>query len=297
MLTRTPAEILRRVHKIEIHSRSKVSEAFSGEYHSSFKGQGLEFSELREYQSGDNYRNIDWNVSARLGTPYVKLFTETRELNVVFLVDVSASLGFGTKVMLKKEKQAELVALLAFSALSNNDKVGMIMFSSALEKYLPPRKGRNRALQMLRDILYYEPQDQRTNLAAAFEYANLILKKRSIIFVLSDFADQGFVDSLAILAGRHDVVALQILDQAELALPKAGILNLYDPETGFTMYVNSSDPFLRRNYKAYMENMQKNLNKELIKAKVDHLCFCGSDEVSPILREFFQKRKRIRNIR
>ena len=295
MLTRTPAEILRRIHKIEIHSRSKVSEAFSGEYHSSFKGQGLEFSELREYQSGDSYRNIDWNVSARLGSPYVKLFVETRELNVVFLVDVSASLGFGTKVMLKKEKQAELVALLAFSALSNNDKVGMIMFSDALEKYLPPRKGRNRALQMLRDILYYEPRNTRTNLAAAFEYANLILKKRSIIFVLSDFADKNFVDSLAILAGRHDVVALQVLDAAEQQLPPAGILNLYDPETGFNLYVNSSDPALRKRYRAHFDSMQNTLNKELKKAKVDHLCFWASDEVSPILREFFQRRKRMRN--
>lgn len=296
MLTRTPAEILRRIHKIEIHSRRKVSEAFSGEYHSSFKGQGLEFSELREYQYGDCHRNIDWNVSARLGSPYVRLYVETRELNVVFLVDVSASLGFGTRMMLKKEKQAELVALLAFSALSNNDKVGMIMFSDVPEKYLPPRKGRNRALQMLRDILYYNPSSTRTNLAAAFEYANLILKKRSIIFVLSDFADKDFIDSLAILARRHDVVALQVLDEAERQLPKAGILNLYDPETGFTMYVNSSDPFLRSKYKAHFDAEQQALGKELKRAKVDHLCFVASDEVSHILRAFFQKRKRMRSI-
>lgn len=295
MLTRTPAEILRRIHKIEIHSRRKVSEAFSGEYHSSFKGQGLEFSELREYQYGDCHRNIDWNVSARLGSPYVKLYVETRELNVVFLVDVSASLSFGTRVMLKKEKQAELVALLAFSALSNNDKVGMIMFSDLPEKYLPPRKGRNRALQMLRDILYYKPQNTRTNLAAAFEYANLILKKRSIIFVLSDFADKDFIDPLAILARRHDVVALQVLDEAERQLPKAGILNLYDPETGFAMHVNSSDPFLRSRYKASFDAEQKALSKELKRAKIDHLCFYPSDEVSHILRDFFQKRKRMRS--
>ena len=224
----------------------------------------------------------------------MKLYVETRELNVVFLVDVSASLNFGTRVMLKKEKQAELVALLAFSALSNNDKVGMIMFSDVLEKYLPPRKGRNRALQMLRDILYNKPQSTRTNLAAAFDYANLILKKRSIIFVLSDFADQDFMDSLAILARRHDVVALQILDEAERQLPNAGILNLYDPETGFTMYVNSSDPVLRKRYKSQFDAGQTQLSKELKRAKVDHLCFYPSDEASRILREFFQKRKRMR---
>jgi len=292
MLTQTPADILRRVRKIEIHSRTKVSEVFRGEYHSSFKGQGLEFAEVREYQPGDSYRSIDWNVSARLGSPYVKLFKETRELNVIFLVDVSASQDFGTRVMLKKEKLAELVALLSFSALSNNDKVGMIMYSSVLEKYLPARKGRNRALEMLRDILYLEPKDKLTNLGAAFRYADLMLKKRSVIFVLSDFLDQDFLEPLRILARRHDVIAMQVLDAAELELPKAGVLNFYDPETGLDLYVNSSDPSLRRLYEKQTQVSQLKLKEELTKARVDHLLFTARDDVTSTLRAFFERRKR-----
>lgn len=293
MLTQTPADILRRVRKIEIHTRTKVSEVFRGEYHSSFKGQGLEFSEVREYQPGDSYRSIDWNVSARLGYPYVKLFKETRELNVVFLVDVSASQDFGTRLMLKREKVAELVALLSFSALSNNDKVGMIMYSSLLEKYLPPRKGRNRALEMLRDILYLEPKDKRTNLAGAFRYADLMLKKRSVIFVLSDFLDKDFQDSLKMLARKHDVIALQVLDKAELSLPKAGVLNCYDPETGLDLYVNTSDPALRELYEKQAHLQQQKLKEELAKAKVDHLLFTAADDVTATLRDFFERRKRL----
>ncbi|MDP2172444.1 MAG: DUF58 domain-containing protein, partial [Candidatus Cloacimonadaceae bacterium] len=184
MLTQTPADIIKRIRKIEIRTKNIVREIFRGEYHSSFKGQGLEFAEVREYQAGDNYRDIDWNVSARLGLPYIKKYQETRELNIVFVVDVSASQDFGTRVMLKKERLAEIVAVLSFSALSNDDKVGLIMYSSEPEKYLPPRKGRNKALEILRDILYLEPKHLRTSLAGAFDYASRILKKRSVVFIL-----------------------------------------------------------------------------------------------------------------
>lgn len=292
MLTQTPSDILRRIRKIEIHTRTKVSEAFRGEYHSSFRGQGLEFSEVREYQPGDNYRSIDWNVSARLGSPYVKLFKEERELNVIFILDVSASQDFGTRLMLKKEKMAELVALLSFSALSNNDKVGMIMYSSVLEKFLPAKKGRNRALEMLRDILYLKPKESQTNLNAAFRYADLVLKKRSVVFVISDFLDQNYIEPLRMLARRHDVIALQVLDTAEIELPKAGVLSCVDPETGMELYVNTYNPFLRRLYAQNAQNAQIRLKEELQKARADHLLFEAGDDSTRILRDFFVSRKR-----
>lgn len=292
MLTQTPSDILRRIRKIEIQTRNLVSEVFRGEYHSSFKGQGLEFSEVREYQPGDSYRSIDWNVSARLGYPYVKLYRETRELNIMFIVDISASQDFGTRSMLKKERLGEIVALLSFSALSNNDKVGMIMYSGQLEKYLPPRKGRNRALEILRDILYLEPKSKRTSLAGAFEYANLILKKRSVVFILSDFLDENYEKPLRILARKHDVIALQILDEAELALPRAGVLHFSDPETGMSMHVNTSDPVLRKSYEVHVRNAQRDLIHNLHQMHADHILLDGKKPNVDILRDFFERRKR-----
>jgi uncharacterized protein (DUF58 family) len=292
MLTTTPAEILRRIRKIEILTRNSVSEIFRGEYHSSFKGQGLEFAEVREYQPGDSFRSVDWNVSARLGYPYVKLYKETRELNILFIVDISASQDFGTREMLKKERVAELVALLSFSAVSNNDKIGMVMFSSRLEKYLPPRKGRNRALELLRDILYLEPVERRTDLASAFEYASLVLKKRSVVFILSDFQDSNYEKKLRYLASKHDVIALQVLDSSELELPKAGVLGLVDPETGHSMYVNTSDPTLRKAYAASVKSQREKLAESFRQMRVDHLLITSTDSSVKIMRDFFERRKR-----
>ncbi len=297
MPTRTPAEILAQIQKIEIRTRNVVSEIFSGEYHSSFKGQGLEFAEVREYQSGDNYRDIDWNVSARLGMPYVKKYQETRELNVFFIVDSSASQNFGTRVMLKKERLAEIIALLSFSALSNNDKVGMIMWSSQLEKYLPARKGRNKALEILRDVLYLEPKHPGTSLTGAFTFANLILKKRSVVFILSDFLDENYRKPLQLLAQKHDVIAVQVLDEAELELPSAGVLNLYDPETGATLYFNSSQAAFRQAYNMVVQRQQAELAKNLRDLKVDHLLIRGTDSHVDLLRDFFERRRQRRRER
>lgn len=291
MPTRTPADILSRIRKIEIRTKNVVSEIFSGEYHSSFKGQGLEFAEVREYQAGDAYRDIDWNVSARLGVPYVKKYQETRELNVVFVVDVSASQNFGTRQMLKRERLAEIIALLSFSALSNNDKVGLIMYSSRLEKYLPARKGRNKALQILRDVLYLDPEQPGTSLAGAFDYANRMLKKRSVVFVLSDFLDQDYDNPLRILASKHDVIAIQVLDEAELELPRAGILSLVDPETGQTIYLNSSDERTRKAYSREVQQQQEKLLENLRQFRVDHLLLRAADSHVDALREFFERRK------
>lgn len=297
MPSRTPAEILAQIEKIEIRTKNIVSEIFSGEYHSSFKGQGLEFAEVREYQSGDNYRDIDWNVSARLGMPYIKKFQETRELNVFFIVDVSASQNFGTVKAQKKERLAEIIALLSFSALSNNDKVGLILYSRELEKYLPARKGRNKALEILRDVLYLEPKHPGTSLSGAFTFANLILKKRSVVFILSDFMDQDYRKPLQLLAQKHDVIAVQVLDNAELELPDAGILNLCDPETGEILYLNSSSPKIRSAYSALISKQQAELISELKQIKVDHILIRNKDSQVDVLRDFFERRKQRRRMR
>ncbi|HCX73341.1 MAG TPA: DUF58 domain-containing protein, partial [Candidatus Cloacimonas sp.] len=235
------ADILKKIRKIEITTRDLVSELFSGEYHSLFKGQGLEFSEVRAYQDGDSFRQIDWNVSARMGHPYIKKFEETRELNVILLIDASASTLFGTQDYLKSEYITELAAVLSFSALSNNDKVGLLLFSDEIEKYIPPRKGKKSALRILRDILYFQPQSKKTDISQAVEYIYRLQKKGSIIFVISDFLDKEFSHSLQLLSKKHDVVALQVLDKNELQLPPSGVLHLEDPETGEKFTVNSQN--------------------------------------------------------
>ena len=262
-------EIIKRIRKIEITTRNLVSELFSGEYHSLFKGQGLEFSEVREYQDGDSFKQIDWNVSARMGHPYIKKFEETRELNVMFLVDTSASTLFGTQSFLKSEMITEVTAVLSFSALSNNDKVGCLLFSDEIEKYIPPRKGKKSALRILRDILYCEPKSVKTDISNAVEYIYRLIKKKSIIFIISDFLDENFDESLKLLAKKHDVIALRILDKAELILPNAGLLNLQDSETGEFFTVNSSNRNIREKYKKVAKQHELEIEARIKKMKID----------------------------
>jgi uncharacterized protein (DUF58 family) len=219
------SEILKRIRKIEISTKNLVEEVFAGEYHSMFRGQGLEFSEVREYMPGDSFRDIDWNVTARMGIPFIKKFEETRELNVLFLVDSSASTVFGTKNYLKSEYIAEITAVLSFSALSNQDKVGLLLFSDRIEKFIPPRKGRKIALQILREILFFEPKGKKTDIKQAIEYISRVTKKRSIIFVISDFLDDGYWDSLKLLSRKHDVLALQIIDKAPINNQEISVIN------------------------------------------------------------------------
>jgi uncharacterized protein (DUF58 family) len=292
MFTQSASDILKKIRRIEIRTRNTVSGLFSGEYHSRFKGQGLEFSEVREYQPGDNHRDIDWNVSARMGQLYIKKFKETRELRVVFLVDISASQHLGTKTMLKRERIAELVAGLSFSAIANHDLAGLIMFSDTPEKYLPPRKGRNNALAMLREVLYLEPKSKRTSLAAAFAYAHLVLKKRCILFVISDWIDSGYEQALKMLASKHDVIALQVLDDSELELPNAGLLHLQDPELGTESWINSSDPKLRKAYNLLVQKQQQALQEFFRKCKCDYLLIRTNDSYVQSLRKFFALREK-----
>lgn len=288
------ADLLRKIRRLEISTKNIVNEIFSGEYHSSFKGQGLEFSEVREYQSGDNYRDIDWNVSARLGLPFVKKYRETRELIVVFIVDISASQFSGTSYALKKERIAEIVATLAFSAVANGDRCSLIMYSDTLEKFLPPRKGRNRALEIIREILYHQPHSKQTSLSAACEYAGKILGKRAVIFLLSDFLDSGYEKQMAILAKKHDLIALQVLDDSELELPKAGVLRFVDPETGHSEYINTADAKLRQAYKARIDIEQEQLASTLQAMGCDYMLFKNSDSFVRVLRKFFNQRSKRR---
>lgn len=294
MFTQSASDILKKIRRIEIRTRNTVSELFSGEYHSRFKGQGLEFAEVREYQPGDNHRDIDWNVSARMGQLYIKKFKETRELRVVFLVDISASQNFGTKAMIKRERIAELVAGLSFSAVANHDLAGLIMFSDKPEKYLPPRKGRNNALTILREVLYHNPKSKKTSLKDAFTYANKMLGKRCILFVISDWIDGGWENALKLLSTKHDVIALQVLDNSELELPKAGILHIQDPETGEEVWLNSSDEKLRRSYRDLVQRKQQQLTEFFRKCKCDFLLIRTDESYVQALRKFFALREKRR---
>ncbi|MCD4828862.1 MAG: DUF58 domain-containing protein [Candidatus Cloacimonetes bacterium] len=289
------ADILAKIRKIEITTCNLVSELFSGEYHSLFKGQGLEFSEVREYQSGDSYRQIDWNVSARMGAPYIKKFEETRELNVLFLVDASASTLFGTRSMLKSEYITEVTAVLSFSALSNNDKVGLLLFTDEIECYIPPRKGRKNALRMLRDILYFEPQHHGTDLRKAIEYTYRLTRKRSIVFVISDFADDGWQHSLRLLARKHDVVALRVIDAAETELPNAGLLHVRDPETGATLTVNSGSRAVRERYATLAAEREQSLQRSFKQARIDLVTLRTDQSYTKELMRFFKLRLRRKN--
>jgi len=291
------SDIIKKIRKIEITTRDLVSDLFSGEYHSLFKGQGLEFSEVREYQSGDSFRQIDWNVTARQGFPYIKKFEETRELNVMFLIDSSASTFFGTKEYLKSEFITEITAVLSFSALSNNDKVGLLLFTDEVEKYIPPTKGKKSALRILRDILYFEPKNSRTNIKNAVEYIYRLIKKRSIIFVVSDFLDTDYLDSLKILAKKHDVIALRIQDSAEYKMSNAGLLHLQDPETGKTFTINSSNQKLREKYNKAIIEQETELKQQFRKLKIDLVTLSTDKPYTPELMKFFKFRIRMKNQR
>ena len=290
-----PKEILQQIKRIEISTRSIVNEMFSGEYHSVFKGQGLEFSEVRAYQPGDNVKLIDWNVSARMGHPYIKKFEETRELTVMLMIDVSRSGSFGTFHKLKREVAAEVGAILAFSATKNNDKVGLLLFSDEVEKYIPPKKGKNSVLRIVREILYYKPVHRKTSLQNALEYYYKMSKKRSIIFVISDFFDANFQKTLQIVAQKHDVVAIRILDPKEYILPKVGFITFQDAETGKEIIINANDAQLRKKYEEYITETIHSFPQLLKKLKIDLIDIrTDTDYIEDIVKFFKQRAKRYR---
>jgi len=289
-------ELLKKVRKIEIRTKALSHQIFAGEYHSAFKGRGMAFSEVREYQYGDDVRNMDWNVTARLRSPYVKVFEEERELTVMLLVDVSASRLFGTTNRSKRELMAEIGAVLAFSASANNDKVGALFFSTKVEKFIPPKKGRSHLLHILRELLEFEPQQKGTDIAEALRYLTNALKKRSTAFLLSDLIDAdregnpNWEDALKIAVERHDLSAIDIFDPREKSLPNVGLICARDAENDTQKWVDTSSPELRRNYEKRYARMQERAQKTLRKYKVDNVTIGTDSDYVKDLIAFFKSR-------
>ncbi len=284
-------ELLKRVRRIEIKTRGLSNQIFSGEYHSAFKGRGMAFSEVREYMPGDEIRTIDWNVTARLNAPYVKIFEEERELTVMLLVDVSASGDFGTRTRLKRELITELCAVISFSAIQNNDKVGVIFFSDQIEKFIPPKKGRSHILRIIRELIEFKPEHEGTNIAEALRYLTNVIKKRSTCFVLSDFRSDNFEDAIKIANRKHDLVALNIQDPAEIDLPDAGLLPMVNPETGVKKWVDTSSDSVRKAFRTEVIKREAKLRSTFTKAGVDFTKIeVHKNYVMPLLN-LFKKRE------
>ena len=285
------SELLKRVRKIEIKTRGLSTNIFAGEYHSAFKGRGMTFSEVREYQYGDDIRNIDWNVTARHNRPYVKIFEEERELTVMLMIDVSASRNFGTISKLKKNQITEIAAVLAFSAIQNNDKIGVIFFSDKIEKFIPPKKGRTHILHIIRELIDFYPEDKQTDIEQALEYMTNSIKKRCTCFVISDFIDEhDFAHALAIANRKHDVVALRVYDPRENQLPPVGMMYLRDAETGEQMWVDTSDKKLREAYEKYAFVREKELDAIFKRSGVDVANIRSDEDYVRALITLFKKR-------
>jgi uncharacterized protein (DUF58 family) len=269
-----------------------VETAFAGDYHSVFKGRGMNFEEVREYQPGDEIRAIDWNVTARLGSPFVKKFTEERELTVMLIVDVSASGNFGSTSQSKRELAAEVACLLAFSAIRNNDKVGLLLFSDRLELFIAPKKGRSHTLRIIREILFFDPVGHGTNPAAALDHLNKIVTRRAVVFFISDFQAEDFSRALAVTARRHDLIAIQIQDERESVLPPVGIITLEDAETGDQIEINAADSNVRRHFAQLAQLQLTETMRVLRQNRIDRIELRTGDDYLPALRSFFKQRER-----
>ena len=285
-------QIFKNVRQIEIRTRGLVNQLFSGEYHSVFKGRGMEFTEVREYNYGDDVRTIDWNVSARLNKPFVKVFEEERELTVMLLVDMSGSQDFGTVVKKKREIAAELCAVLAFSAIKNNDKVGMIIFTDRVETFIPPKKGRSHILRIIRDILAYDPKGSGTDLRHALEYFNSVTKKRSIAFLVSDFVDDGYQRAMKIAARKHDLIAVRLVDAREMDLPDVGLVKLRDAETGAERWIDTSQTSVRRAWRDEWQQRSQIKLREFLLSNVDAITIDSRQGYVQPLVEFFRMREK-----
>jgi len=285
------SEIIKKVRKIEIKTRGLSSNIFAGQYHSAFKGRGMAFSEAREYQFGDDVRDIDWNVTARFHRPYVKVFEEEREMTVMLLIDVSGSLDFGTKKQMKRDMVTEIAATIAFSAIQNNDKIGVVFFSDRIEKYIPPKKGRKHILYIIREMLDFQPESKRTDVKQAVEFLSSVQKRRTTAFILSDFYVRNeFLQSLQICNRKHDVVAIQVYDQRARELPDVGLMKVVDAETGHEQYVDTGSKTLRQAYHKYWKNRQAQLEDTFNKSNVDHVSVATDEDFVKALLILFKQR-------
>lgn len=285
------SDLLKRVRQIEIKTRGLSNNIFAGQYHSAFKGKGMSFSEVREYQYGDDVRDIDWNVTARYNKPFVKVFEEERELTVMLLIDVSNSLDFGTVKQLKKDMVTEIAATLAFSAIQNNDKIGVIFFSDRIEKFIPPKKGRKHILYIIRELLDFKPESKRTDIKIAVEYLTNVIKKRCTTFMISDFIDENdFRNALTIANRKHDIVAIQVYDRHMAELPDVGLMKVRDAETGHEQWIDTSSRALRRAHNDWWIQRQGVLNETFTKSNVDSVSIRTDQDYVKSLLNLFAKR-------
>jgi len=284
-------ELLKKVRKIEIKTKGLSNHIFAGEYHTAFKGKGMAFSEVREYQLGDDIRTIDWNVTARYNNPFVKIFDEEREMTVMLLVDISKSGKFGTQKKTKKEIATELSAVLAFSAIQNNDKVGVIFFTDIIEKFIPPKKGKSHILRIIRELLAFEPENSGTNISAALEYFSSVIKKRSVCFILSDFLDHDFTKPLQIANKKHDIVAVRIHDKREERLPDVGMIKMLDAEIGKSNWVDTSSKRIRMDFGDKYKKRAERLKQDFVLCGVDHININTAESYIKPLINFFKQRE------
>ena len=283
-------ELLKKVRKIEIKTRRLSDHIFGGEYHSTFKGRGMTFSEVRQYQFGDDVRNIDWNVTARYNEPFVKVFEEERELTMMLMVDISGSGLFGTRQYLKKDILTEIAATLAFSATQNNDKIGLILFSDVTELYIPPKKGRSHVLRIIRELLEFEPNSRKTDIDQALKFLSKVMKKKAIVFVLSDFLDDGYEHTLKVSSGRHDITGIRIYDQREEEIPNLGVVQVEDEETGKTILVDTSSKRVRNNYATYYRERVDYFHESFRKAGAGTLSSRVDESYVKKLLSYFKRR-------
>ncbi|MGC8751201.1 DUF58 domain-containing protein [Hydrotalea sp.] len=284
------AELLKKVRELEIKSKRLTNRLFTGEYHSAFKGRGMAFKEVKEYSAGDDIRFIDWNVSARMNDTFTKVFEEERELEVFILVDASASNLMGTQQQFKKDLITEMAAVLAFSALNNNDKTGLLFFTDRVEKFIPSKKGRQHALFMVRELVSLQPMHKQTNIVKALQYLNNIARHKSIVFLLSDFADEGYEEALRIASRRHDVIGIQVYDALDVALPNMGLVVVEDPETGEQLWLDTASKAVRQQYAAQFAKIQHDVKKVFKTAGADLLQIATGQDYVKILQQFFIQR-------
>ena len=285
-----PAEILKKVRLIEIKTRHIVNNIFGGEYHSAFKGMGIEFAEVREYYPGDDIRAIDWNVTARTGKPFIKKYDEERELTVMLIVDVSASGFFGTGESLKSDIMIELASILSFSAIKNNDKVGLLLFSDKIEEFIPPKKGKSHVLRVIREMIYHKAKDRKTDISIALEHIQKVLKRKSIIFLLSDYWDDSYQQTMKLINKKHDLINIQILDKAEIAIPKLGMVKFHDAETQKSAWIDTNNKQVQNISTKYIQNKNKVIKEFCKKNKIDFISIDTAEGYLNPLEQLFSTR-------